>query len=127
MIKQINNINQIPVCLDIIHKSGAWFSYNGDKIGQGRENTKEWLKNNPEVMKEIEEQIKAKSDELDMLSKRSKKTSAAESAAAEAASAAAASAAAGSEAPAAASAKKSAVDVTIDAEDDFEEFTPVVK
>lgn len=127
-ISRTGEVVDIAVDLDIIHKSGAWFSYNGDKIGQGRENTKEWLKNNPEVMKEIEEQIKAKSDELDMISKKSKKTSAAESAAASAAMAAAASAAAVSEAPAAASgSKKPAVDVTIDAEDDFEEFTPVAK
>ncbi|MCH5348312.1 MAG: recombinase RecA [Oscillospiraceae bacterium] len=125
-ISRTGEVVDIAVDLDIIHKSGAWFSYNGDKIGQGRENTKEWLKNNPEVMKEIEDQIKAKSDEVDMLSKKSKKTSAAESAAA-----AAAEAATAAETPASpsgsASAKKPAVDVTIDAEDDFEEFTPVVK
>ena len=42
---------------DIIHKSGAWFSYNGIKIGQGRENTKQYLIDNPEIMKEIEEKI----------------------------------------------------------------------
>lgn len=124
-ISRTGEVVDIAVDLDIIHKSGAWFSYNGDKIGQGRENTKEWLKNNPEVMKEIEEQIKAKSDEVDMLSKKSKKTSAAESAAAAAAATAAAEAPASSSGSA--SAKKPAVDVTIDAEDDFEEFTPVVK
>jgi len=44
---------------DIIHKSGAWFSYNGIKIGQGRENTKQYLIDNPEIMKEIEEKIMA--------------------------------------------------------------------
>ena len=43
---------------DIIHKAGAWFSYEGTKIGQGRENTKEFLVNNPEIAKEIEEKIK---------------------------------------------------------------------
>ena len=44
---------------DIIHKSGAWFSYNGVKIGQGRENTKQYLLDNPEIEKEIEEKIMA--------------------------------------------------------------------
>ena len=45
--------------LDIIHKSGAWFSYNGIKIGQGRENTKQYLLDNPEIEKEIEEKLMA--------------------------------------------------------------------
>ena len=44
---------------DIIHKSGAWFSYNGIKIGQGRENTKQYLLDNPEIEKEIEEKLMA--------------------------------------------------------------------
>ena len=48
----------LAVDLGIIKKSGAWFSYEDGKIGQGRENTKEWLKNNPDKMKEIEEKIK---------------------------------------------------------------------
>ena len=47
----------MAVKYEIINKSGAWFSYNGTKIGQGRENTKEFLKNNPELLKEIEEQV----------------------------------------------------------------------
>ncbi|MBR1883470.1 MAG: recombinase RecA [Clostridia bacterium] len=45
--------------LDIVNKSGAWFSYNGEKIGQGRENAKEYIKSNPQVMKEIEEKVRA--------------------------------------------------------------------
>ncbi len=45
--------------LDIINKSGAWFAYNGEKIGQGRENAKEYLKSNPAVMKEVEEKVRA--------------------------------------------------------------------
>ena len=40
--------------LDIIHKSGAWFSYGDQRIGQGRENTRNYLKENPEVAREIE-------------------------------------------------------------------------
>ena len=42
------------VNLDIIHKSGAWFSYGDQRIGQGRENTRAYLKENPEVAREIE-------------------------------------------------------------------------
>jgi recombination protein RecA len=42
----------------IIEKSGAWYSYKGQKIGQGRENAKMYLKDNPAIMAEIEEQVK---------------------------------------------------------------------
>ena len=42
----------------IINKSGAWFSYNDEKIGQGRENVKAYIKNNPDFAKEVEEKIK---------------------------------------------------------------------
>jgi recombination protein RecA len=45
---------------DIVEKSGAWFAYKGQKIGQGRENAKEYLKQNPAVMAEIEEQVREK-------------------------------------------------------------------
>ena len=43
---------------DIIQKSGSWFSYNGEKIGQGKENTKGFLANNPDVYAEIEAKVK---------------------------------------------------------------------
>ncbi len=43
---------------DIVQKSGAWFSYNGEKIGQGKENTKGFLANNPDVYAEIEAKVK---------------------------------------------------------------------
>jgi recombination protein RecA len=42
----------------IIEKSGAWYSYNGQKIGQGRENAKLFLKDNPAMMAEVEEKVK---------------------------------------------------------------------
>ena len=42
----------------IIEKSGAWYSYNGQKIGQGRENAKMYLRDNPAIMKEVEEKVK---------------------------------------------------------------------
>ncbi len=44
---------------NIIEKSGAWFSYQGNKIGQGKENVKILFKTNPELMKEIEEQVRS--------------------------------------------------------------------
>ena len=48
----------LAVNLNIVNKAGAWFSYNGDKIGQGREAAKTYLKNNPEVMAEIEKKVR---------------------------------------------------------------------
>ncbi|MEE3342487.1 MAG: recombinase RecA [Bacilli bacterium] len=48
----------LAVEADIIDKSGAWYAYNGDKIGQGKENTKLFLKNNPDIMIEIENKIR---------------------------------------------------------------------
>lgn len=45
---------------NIINKSGAWYAYNGNKIGQGRENAKQFLRDNPDIMKEVEEKVRAK-------------------------------------------------------------------
>jgi len=45
--------------LDIVQKSGAWFSYNGEKLGQGRENAKQFLKENEEIFEEIYKEIRA--------------------------------------------------------------------
>ena len=56
-ISKEGNILDIAVNLDIIEKSGSWFSYNGERIGQGRENVKKYLQDNPEIAKEIEEKI----------------------------------------------------------------------
>lgn len=47
------------VALDIIHKSGAWFSYGDQRIGQGRENTRKYLKENPEIAAEIDKLVRA--------------------------------------------------------------------
>ena len=58
-ISKIGNIIDVAVNLNIIEKSGAWFSYNGEKIGQGRENAKVYLEENPKVLKEVEEKIRA--------------------------------------------------------------------
>ena len=53
-------IVDLAVDNDIIIKSGAWFSYNGEKIGQGKENAKNFLANNPQICDEIENKIKEK-------------------------------------------------------------------
>ena len=57
-ISKEGNVLDVGVNLDIVNKSGAWFSYNGQKIGQGRENAKNFLRENPEILKEIEEKIR---------------------------------------------------------------------
>ncbi len=47
------------VQLKLIEKAGAWYSYNGEKIGQGKDNVREYLKQNPEISKNLEDQIRA--------------------------------------------------------------------
>ena len=48
----------IASSLDIVEKSGAWYAYNGEKIGQGRENAKQYLKDNPNILEEIDNKIR---------------------------------------------------------------------
>lgn len=50
----------MAVNMDIVQKSGSWFSYNGERLGQGRENIKEMLINNPVLIKEIEAKVREK-------------------------------------------------------------------
>ena len=57
-ISKEGNIVDLAVNLDIIEKSGSWFSYNDARIGQGRENVKKFLIENPDIMKEVEEKIR---------------------------------------------------------------------
>ena len=57
-ISKEGNILDMAVNLDIIEKSGSWFSYNGEKIGQGRENAKQYLKDNPKIMEEVEKKVR---------------------------------------------------------------------
>ena len=57
-ISREGNILDLAVNLDIIEKSGSWFSYNGDKIAQGRENTKKYLLENPNITNEIEKKVR---------------------------------------------------------------------
>ena len=58
-ISREGEIIDIGTDMDIFNKSGAWYSYQGNKIGQGKAAAREWLKFHPEEMKMIEEQIKA--------------------------------------------------------------------
>lgn len=57
-ISHLGEVVDLAVSLDIINKSGSWFSYNETKIGQGREAAKDYLKNNPEVLAEVEEKVR---------------------------------------------------------------------
>lgn len=106
-ISRVGEVVDVATDLDIIHKSGAWFSYEGNKIGQGRENTKAYLLDNPDILKEIEDKVLMNRDAVMMASKGSRKD----------AELSAAASAAASDSPRA--------DVIVDPEDDFEEFTPV--
>lgn len=122
-ISRTGEVVDLAVNFNIIQKSGAWFSYNGAKIGQGRDNAKEYLQNNPEIMKEIEEKIKVKYDEQIEENKKNSRAKAAAAAAQKDSSAKEA-----DEVMAAAAETfepRPKMNVEIDAEDDFEEFTPV--
>ena len=57
-VSKSGEIVDIGSNIDILEKSGAWYAYKGEKIGQGRENAKIYLENNPEVMNEIENKIR---------------------------------------------------------------------
>ena len=57
-ISKVGNIVDMAVNLDIIVKSGSWFSYKGEKICQGRENVKKYLTDNPDMMAEIEKKVR---------------------------------------------------------------------
>lgn len=73
-ISRTGEVLDMAVELDIIKKGGSWFSYNDQKLGQGRDNVKELLKNNPELMKEVEDQILARQAEIFDKSEKSEKT-----------------------------------------------------
>ena len=57
-ISKEGSVLDLAVDLDIIEKSGSWFSYNGEKIGQGRENVKKQLAENPKFMAEVEKKVR---------------------------------------------------------------------
>ncbi|MBP0976784.1 MAG: recombinase RecA [Oscillospiraceae bacterium] len=106
-ISRVGEVLDLAVELDIVKKGGAWFSYNETKLGQGRDNAKEVLKNDTALRLEIEEKIKENAQKLAAATVKSK----AEAKLAEAAKAASQAAAAKD-------------DVSVSADDDFEEFAP---
>ncbi len=62
-ISRSGEVLEFATMLDVIQKSGSWFSYKGERIGQGKENVRKLLEANPEWMAEIEEQVRARSQE----------------------------------------------------------------
>jgi recombination protein RecA len=59
-ISKAGEIIDLGVDLGVIDKSGSWFSYNGNRLGQGRDAVKDLIKDNPELMDELEMKIKEK-------------------------------------------------------------------
>ena len=58
-ISKVGDIVDLASNIDIINKSGAWYAYEGNKIGQGRENTKIYLEEHPDICQEIEDKVRA--------------------------------------------------------------------
>ena len=59
-ISRESELIELGVAHDIVEKTGAWYSYNGDRLGQGKENVRQFLKDSPEVAAEIEKLIREK-------------------------------------------------------------------
>jgi recombination protein RecA len=59
-ISKEGDLIDLAVKEDIVEKSGAWFAYNGNKIGQGRENAKNYLAEHPEVLEEIDHKLRVR-------------------------------------------------------------------
>ncbi len=59
-ISKEGNILDVAVSMDIIQKSGAWFSFEGERLGQGRDNVRKYMQDNPEFTKDIEEMVREK-------------------------------------------------------------------
>ena len=57
-ISKVGDLLDIASDIDIVKKSGAWYSYNDTKLGQGRENVKKFLQDNPDLIKEIDEKVR---------------------------------------------------------------------
>ena len=112
-ISRTGEVLDLATEMGIVKKGGAWYSYNEMKLGQGRDNAKDFLEKKPDIMKEIEEKIKSSDMEVVMASKKNKKA-----AKLEAKSAAAANQTVEDNEP-------EMPDLTVSPEDDFEEFAPV--
>lgn len=119
-ISRMGEVVDYAVELGIIKKSGAWFSYNDMRIGQGRENTKKFLEENEDIRLEIEEKVMANAQRID-----NEMTGEDDDEDSSAATAPAAPAAPAEEPKAEAAPKKSRAkkSVIISADDDFEEFS----
>ena len=63
-ISRLGEIIELGSNLKFVEKAGAWYAYNGEKIGQGKENAKEYLREHPEIAKEIEAKIRANAKQL---------------------------------------------------------------
>ena len=63
-ISRVGELLDLAVNADVIKKSGAWFSYDGNRIAQGRDNAKNFLRDNPEVAQKVEDELKASSDKF---------------------------------------------------------------
>ena len=63
-ISKTGEILDLAVKLDIIQKSGAWFNYGETRLGQGRDNVRKYIEDNPEFAAEVEKQVRARADEL---------------------------------------------------------------
>ncbi len=111
-ISRIGEIVDLATDLDIIHKSGAWFSYEGNKIGQGRENTKAFLDEHKDIRDEIEKKILSNREAVVLATKNARKEAELSAAASSAASQ---------------NSGNAGMSVVVDADDDFEEFTPVTE
>lgn len=111
-ISRTGEVLDLAAELGVVKKGGAWYSYNEMKLGQGRDNAKDFLDNNPEIMAEIEQKIKESEQQIVMTSKKNKKAAKLEEKAA-----------------AAAKPQKNEEpempDLTVVPDDDFEEFAPV--
>ncbi len=57
-ISMVGDILDLATSCDVVAKSGAWYAYEGNKIGQGRENAKQYLKDNPAICDEIAEKVR---------------------------------------------------------------------
>lgn len=110
-ISRIGEVLDLAVELDIIHKSGSWFSYGERKLGQGRDAVKELLESDPAFEAEVEQKILEMKDSLVLASKKNKKDAAVSGAKSKAEQAAAETGAALAES-------------TADSDENFEEFSP---
>jgi recombination protein RecA len=64
-ISKLGEIIDLGVKAGVIEKSGSWFSWNSQRIGQGRDNVREFLRNNPDMAAEIEAQVRGKSTDIE--------------------------------------------------------------